>query len=103
MATLTHPPNLSRRIANHQGMGRHVLGDHRAGSYKGVFTYNHTADYGGVCPDGGASLNPGRLKLVHPWYLRPGVINIGEDRRRTHENVILKGHSFIDGDIVLDP
>ena len=55
-----------------------------------------------LAPSVAPVFNEGGSHLVHLADFRPGVVDVGEDHGRAAEDAVFQGHSFVDGDVVLD-
>ena len=53
-------------------------------------------------PSGCAFFDQGFLKFVFSGNMTSGVDDIGKDHGRTAEDIVFKGHSFVNWNIVLD-
>ena len=89
-------------IAHYKRMVGDILCDHRPGTDEGILADRVSADDRAVGPQGGTFLHVGRSYLVHFRDLRPRVVDVRENHRRTAENAVLDGDAFINADIVLD-
>ena len=74
---LTHPADMSRRVAYHEGMVGDILRNHRPGTDEGVRPNGVAADDRAIGPQGGPFLDEGRADLIHLGDFRPWVVDIG--------------------------
>jgi len=83
-----------------------MIGDifcyNRTGTDEGITADGMAANYGAVGAECCALFDEGGAHLVHFADFRPGVVDVGEDHRRTAEDAVFEGDAFVDADVVLD-
>ncbi len=93
---------MSGRVAHHKRVIRNILrydgsGTDERGAAHGMAAHDST-----VGSQGGAFLDTSRFQLTHTADVGTRIKNIRKDHARPTEDVVLKGNSFVYGDIVLD-
>ena len=98
---LAHPAYLACGIAHHQSVWHNIFGDHRTGTYKGIFTYIVAANYSGVGPYGSPLPHHCPAVTVLAAYCAARIDDIGEHAAWPQEYIISANHTGIDRYIVL--
>jgi len=101
-ATLAIPALYAGGIAVHQRVIGHIAGHHRAGTDEAIASQGDTANNGGIRANGSAFFHQGGFVLMLAGHMTARVDDIGEDHRRTEEDIVLDDHAGVERDIVLD-
>ncbi len=101
-SALAVPALYAGGIAVHQRIIGHIAGHHRASTDKAIASEGDTADDGGIRANGGAFFHQGGFVLMLAGHMAARVDDIGEDHRRTEEDIVLDDHAGVERDIVLD-
>ena len=100
-AAFTHPPDLPRRIAHDQCIGRDVVRHHRAGSDEGITAYRVAAYDGCIGTDAGSAFDARLAKLVLAGDGAAGIEDVRKDAARAEEDVVFARDAGVDRDVVL--
>ena len=102
IAVFVHPTDLAGRIADHEGIGRHIFGNNRAGTNHAILAEFVSADNRSVSPDRNAATENRLFVLVLAADGCAGVDDVCEHHRRAEEHIVLADNARIDRDVVLD-
>ena len=102
IAVFVHPTDLAGRIADHEGIGRHIFGDNGARANHAILAKFVATNDGSVCSDGHATTENRLFVLVLAADGCAGVDDVCEHHRRTEEHIVLADNARIDRDVVLD-
>lgn len=100
-APAAHPAGLSSGVADNDGEGRHIVGDHRTGTDEGIFADVVAANNSGIGSDGSSAAYARDRIFIAAAYLAARVDDIGKHHRRTEENIILAHHTGVYRHVVL--
>src|SRR4051812_30319010 len=102
LAAAANPADPAGRIADHQGMGWHISGDHRARADHGVKPDCMAAHDRSIGPNAGATPHESGGKFIAPAYIRARQQHVCEHHAGSAEYVVFDGHAFEERDIVLN-
>ena len=102
IAIFVHPTDLAGRIADHEGIGRHIFGNDRARTNHAIFAEFMATDNRSVSPNGDAATENGLFVFVLAADGCAGVDDVGKHHRRAEEHIVLADNARIDRDVVLD-
>ena len=88
-------------IAKEQGKWRNGFGHNGTSANEGVGSDVVATHDGGVGPDGSPfpDVGPGIVSFAHDGAA--GIDDVGEDTTWAKKNIVIAGHAFINGDVVL--
>jgi hypothetical protein len=101
-SAFANPADLTGRISDDKGVVGHIPRHHRSGADKRISAECCSANDGGIGTDGRPPLHQRGPNLIHLADCRTGIVDVGEHYRRAAKDIVLQGHPFVDGDIVLD-
>ena len=101
LAEFAHPACLAGGVANDKGVVGDGFGDDGTGTDEGKPSDIVSANDGGVGSDGGSMLYQGSGIFALAVDGRSWVDHIGEDHRRSKENIVFTDHTGVDTDVVL--
>jgi hypothetical protein len=78
------------------------VSDYGAGGHKAILAQRYATDNGRIGADGSPSFHKGSPILVFAFDVTAGIYHICEDHGRPTEDVILKLHTGIYRDVILD-
>lgn len=102
MSMGTHPAQLTRWVAHHQGISRDGFGDHRSSPDEGERSNVVSTDDGGIGTNGGSFSNTGGRVLAPAVDGASGVGDIGEHAGRPEEDILFTNHPSVETDVVLN-
>jgi len=101
LAEFAHPACLAGGVADDKGVVGDGFGDDGTGTDEGKPSDIVAADDGGVGSDGGSMLYQGSCIFAFAVDSRAGIGHIGEDHRRSKENIVFADNTSVDADVVL--
>src|SRR5438445_3277918 len=99
---LAHPSGDPGGGAQHEGVVRHVLGDHGAGADEGETPHGVTADEGRVRAERGAPAHERGAVLVLARDMATRIDHVGEHHGGTAKDVVFQDHALVHRYVVLD-
>src|SRR5262245_13391603 len=100
--TGAHPTCHSCRVSHDKSMVRNVLGNHRTRSDQSIAPDCNATQDGGIGADRRTSFYERSPQLSHPRNLAARVRYVRKDHRWSAEHIVLEGHSFVYGNVVLN-
>jgi len=101
LAEFAHPACLAGGVADDKGVVGNGFGDNGTGTDEGKPADIVSADDGGVGTDGSALLYKGAGIFAFAVDGRAGIGHIGEDHRRSKENIVFADNTGVYTDVVL--